>query len=109
VGKETFHNHLIKLAGGINISGEESIKYPKLSMEQVLRSNPEVILITTMERGVMAERKKDRWRQWNQIQAVKLGRIYILDSDLLDRPSPRLVDGLEVLARAIHQELRDLK
>jgi iron complex transport system substrate-binding protein len=104
VGKDTFHNSLIKQAGGINISGEESIKYPKLSMEQVLRANPEVILITTMERGVMAERKKDRWRQWDQLSAVKLDRIHILDSDLLDRPSPRLVDGLEALARAIHPE-----
>jgi len=109
VGKDTFHNSLIKQAGGINISGEEAIKYPKYSLEQVLRSNPEVILITTMERGSMAEQKKDRWRQWNQILAVKQGRIYTLDSDLLDRPSPRLVDGLEALARAIHPELRDLK
>jgi len=107
VGKDTFHNSLIKQAGGINISGKESIKYPKYSLEQVLRSNPEVILITSMERGVAAERKKERWRQWNQLQAVKLGRIYILDSDLLDRPSPRLVDGLEALARAIHPELRE--
>ncbi len=106
VGRDTFHNNLIKQAGGINISGEEAIKYPKYSLEQVLRSNPEVILITTMERGSLAEQKKNRWRQWNQIFAVKQGRIHLLDSDLLDRPSPRLVDGLEALARAIHPELR---
>jgi len=105
VGQDTFHNHLIKLAGGINISGKDPIAYPKYSLEQVLRSKPDVLLITSMERGVLAERKKDRWRQWSQIPAVKQGRIYILDSDLLDRPSPRLVDGLEALARAIHPEL----
>ena len=58
VGRDTFHNNLIKQAGGINISGEEAIKYPKYSLEQVLRSNPEVILITTMERGSLAEQKK---------------------------------------------------
>jgi iron complex transport system substrate-binding protein len=106
VGKDTFHNNLIKLAGGINISGKDIIKYPKYSLEQVLRSQPDVLLITTMERGVMAERKKERWRQWGQIPAVKLGRIHILNSDLLDRPSPRLIDGLEALAKAIHPELR---
>jgi len=109
VGKETFHNNLIRLAGGINISGEESIQYPKYSLEQVLRLRPEVILITSMERGAVAERKKERWRKWDQLPAVKLGRIHILDSDLLDRPSPRLVDGLEALAKAIHPEMRDLK
>jgi iron complex transport system substrate-binding protein len=106
VGKDTFHNHLINLAGGINISGNDSNKYPKYSLEQVLRSKPDVLLITSMERGAMAERKKERWRQWGQLPAVKQGRIHILDSDLLDRPSPRLVDGLEALARAIHPELK---
>jgi iron complex transport system substrate-binding protein len=105
VGKDTFHNHLIKLAGGINISGNDTVKYPKYSLEQVLRSRPDILLITSMERGVLAERKKERWKQWGQIPAVKQGRIHILNSDLLDRPSPRLVDGLEALARAIHPEL----
>ncbi len=109
VGQGTFHNNLIKLAGGINISGNDTIKYPKYSLEQVLRSKPDVLLITTMERGVMAERKKERWRQWAQLPAVKQDRIYILNSDLLDRPSPRLVDGLEALARAIHPELGENK
>jgi iron complex transport system substrate-binding protein len=107
VGKETFHNNLIQLAGGINISGQEAIKYPTYSLEQVLRLNPEVILITSMERGAVAELKKKRWEQWKQLSAVSHHRIYILDSDLLDRPSPRLVDGLEALARAIHPELKN--
>jgi iron complex transport system substrate-binding protein len=107
VGKETFHNNLIQLAGGINISGQEAIKYPTYSLEQVLRLNPEIILITSMERGAVAELKKKRWQQWKQLSAVKNHRIYLLDSDLLDRPSPRLVDGLEALAKAIHPELRN--
>lgn len=107
VGRDTFHNNLIQLAGGINLSGREATKYPTYSLEQVLRLNPEVILITSMERGMAAERKKERWLQWKQITAVKNGRIHILDSDLLDRPSPRLVDGLEVLAKAIHPELKN--
>jgi iron complex transport system substrate-binding protein len=109
VGRDTFHNHLIKLAGGINISGNDTNKYPKYSLEQVLRSKPDVLLITSMERGVLAERKKERWKQWGQIPAVKQGRIHILNSDLLDRPSPRLVDGLEALAKAIHPELGEIK
>lgn len=106
VGRPTFHHHLITLAGGINISGPEIIAYPKYSLEQVLRVRPEVILITTMERGSNAERKKDFWKSWERIPAVAAGRLYLLDSDLLDRPAPRLVDGLEALARAIHPELR---
>jgi iron complex transport system substrate-binding protein len=105
VGRDTFHNNLITLANGMNISGGEAIKYPKFSLEQVLKAKPDVILITSMERGAAGEKKKERWKQWAQIPAVKNGRIQLLDSDLLDRPSPRLVDGLEALARAIHPEM----
>jgi iron complex transport system substrate-binding protein len=105
VGRDTFHNNLITLANGVNISGGEAIKYPKFSTEQVLKARPDVILITSMERGAAGEKKKQRWNRWGQIPAVMMGRIHLLDSDLLDRPSPRLVDGLEALARAIHPEL----
>jgi iron complex transport system substrate-binding protein len=107
VGRDTFHNSLIQLAGGINISGQEASKYPKVSLEQVLRLSPEVIVITSMERGGAAERKKERWQQWRQLPAVRQGRIQVLNSDLLDRPSPRLIDGLEALAHAIHPELKE--
>ena len=107
VGQDTFHNNLIQLAGGINVSGQEAYKYPKYSLEQVLRLSPEVIVITSMERGAVAERKKERWQQWQQLPAVRQGRIHVLNSDLLDRPSPRLIDGLEALARAIHPELKE--
>ena len=109
VGRPTFHHHLITLLGGDNISGRESIAYPKYSLEQVLRVRPEVILITTMERGANAERKKDFWKSWDRIPAVAAGRIHLLNSDLLDRSGPRLVDGLEALAWAIHPELRHKK
>ncbi len=109
VGRDTFHDNLIRLAGGINVSGEEAIKYPQYSLEQVLRHKPEVILITSMAREATAEKKKDRWKAWTHIPAVQQGRIYLLNTDLLDRPSPRLVDGLESLARAIHPELKDWK
>lgn len=109
VGKNTFRNHLIELAGGINISGGESIAYPQYSVEQVLRGKPDVILITSMEREAAPEKKKERWQAWTHIPAVQQGRIYLLNSDILDRPSPRLVDGLEALARALHPPLKDWK
>lgn len=109
VGRDTFHDNLIRLAGGINVSGAEAINYPQYSLEQVLRHGPEVILITSMAREANAEKKKDRWKGWPHIPAVQQGRIYLLNTDLLDRPSPRLVDGLESLARAIHPELKDWK
>ncbi|MFH1625711.1 MAG: cobalamin-binding protein [Pseudomonadota bacterium] len=105
VGRYTFHNDLIRMAGGLNISGEEQVKYPKYSMETILLKSPDIIIISSMHRGGGFARKKEEWMKWKNIPAVKNGRIYVIDSDLIDHPSPRIIDGLEKLARLIHPEL----
>lgn len=105
VGKDTFHNDLIKMAGGLSISGNEKAKYPRYSMEEILIKEPDIIIISSMYRGGDFDRNKREWMKWKSIPAVKNGRIYIIDSDLVDHPSPRIIDGLEELARLIHPEL----
>jgi iron complex transport system substrate-binding protein len=68
----------------------------------VIRRKPEVILISSMEReGRFAKARQD-WLQWTSIPAVQTGRVYLIDSDLIDRPSPRIVDGLEIMAKLLH-------
>jgi iron complex transport system substrate-binding protein len=105
VGKDTFHNDLIKMAGGLNISGNEKAKYPRYSIEEILLNTPDIIIISSMDRGGGFDRKKREWMKWKSIPAVKNGRIYVIDSDLVDHPSPRIIDGLEELSRLIHPEL----
>ena len=105
VGRDTFHNDLISMAGGFNISGNEKTKYPQYSLEEILVRSPDIIVISSMHRGGGFERKKEEWTRWKNIPAVKNERIYIIDSDLLDHPSPRIVDGLEALAEIIHPEV----
>jgi iron complex transport system substrate-binding protein len=58
-----------------------------------------------MKRGGDFERVRNGWNRWKDIPAVKKNRIYILNSDLIDHPSPVIVDGLEELARIIHPEI----
>lgn len=105
VGKDTFHNDLINMAGGLNISGNEKAKYPRYSMEEILLNAPDIIIISSMDRGGGFDRKKREWMRWKSIPAVKNRKIYIIDSDLVDHPSPRIIDGLEEMARLIHPEL----
>jgi iron complex transport system substrate-binding protein len=104
VGANTYAGELIARAGGVNIARDQSA-YPRFSIEEVLIRSPEIIIISSMERGEAFERVKAEWKQWPQIPAVKQGRIHLVDSDLFDRPSPRLADSLELLARLIHPEL----
>ena len=104
VGTDTFTNELIELAGGNNLS-KGPIPYPRFSKEKVLSLSPEVFIITSMSRNTIFEQVKKEWSKWPSLPAVKNHRIHLEDSNLFDRPTPRLVDGLETLAKRIHPEL----
>jgi len=104
VGTDTFIHELIVRAGGKNVA-KGPTPYPRFSREQVIGLLPDIIIITSMARAAIFEEVKADWSQWTHVPAVKTNRIYIQDSNLFDRPSPRLVDALEVLAKLIHPEL----
>ncbi|RPI74585.1 MAG: cobalamin-binding protein [Desulfobacteraceae bacterium] len=104
VNQNTFHHDVIRLAGGLNMTQNASIAYPVISLEEVLTRKPEIILISSMERGGRFEEARQAWQRWTTIPAVKTGRIHLIDSDLIDRPSPRIVDSLEQIARLLHPE-----
>ncbi|CAN2048551.1 iron complex transport system substrate-binding protein [Candidatus Magnetomoraceae bacterium gMMP-13] len=103
-GTDTFIHQLITLAGGKNLS-KGPIPYPRFSKEQVLTLMPEIIIITSMAREGMFEQVKADWLSWYQLPAVKNKRIFLVDSDVVDRPTSRLVQGLEILAKLIHPEI----
>ena len=104
VGTHTFSHELIVLAGGKNIA-QGPIVYPRYSIEQVLALSPEVIIITSMERAAVFKKVKAEWDRWPNMPAVRNHHVFIEDSNLFDRPTPRLVDGLELMVRLIHPEL----
>jgi iron complex transport system substrate-binding protein len=103
-GKGTFVDDLIRLAGGRNVAEKVRGKYPRLSVEEVFAQDPEVIILGSMKSQDAMDEGRQWWKQWKTISAVRQGRIYVLDADLIYRPSPRIVDGLEGMARAIHPE-----
>jgi iron complex transport system substrate-binding protein len=104
VNRNTVHHDLIYLAGGENMTADEPVTYPRISLEEVIRRKPGVILVSSMEREGRFEKARQDWLQWTSIPAVQERRIHLIDSDLIDRASPRVVDGLEVMARILHPE-----
>jgi iron complex transport system substrate-binding protein len=102
-GSNTCLDGLIDLAGGINLA-KGPASYPRFSIEQVLALAPDILIITSMTRGETFEQVKAQWLKWPQMPAARNKRIVLVDSDLVDRPSPRLVDGLERLTAVIHPE-----
>jgi len=97
-GGGTFLADLIARAGGANVFADLA-GWPQVSGEAVIRRDPEVIVVTYPQgRGVLAR------RGWDQVAAVRARRVVVVAPSLVSRPGPRLVQGLEVLARGIHPE-----
>ncbi len=105
VGSDTLHSELIDRAGGVNVYGETSTRYPRCSIEDIIVRQPDIIIVSSMKRGGDFYSVRDGWKKWTTIPAVRDGRIHIIDTDLIDHASPRIVDGLEKIAEIIHPDL----
>lgn len=96
-GGGSFINDMVARAGGESISSKEKADYPQYSLETVIAQRPEVIFFQAGE-----ARLPDRLQQ---TPAARSGRVYHIDDNLLLRPGPRIVDGLEQMAVEIHPEV----
>ena len=103
-GPGTFGDLLIERAGGYNVGSIASDPYPQISIEQVVAANPSMIVLGDSMWGVTPESVKER-PGWETIPAVLSDSIFPFDDNLVSRPGPRLVDGLEQLAKILHPEL----
>jgi iron complex transport system substrate-binding protein len=102
-GRNTFINDLINLAGGESISGTETADYPQLSRETAIARAPEV-MITPASHGTEFVNEDDLRRDFAVTPAVRANRIVKVNADWIDRPGPRIVEGLEQLAQGLHPE-----
>lgn len=99
-GPGTFVDELVSAAGGRNIAHDADGEWPVFSAEAVIERDPDVVILTNFNKAEALAR-----RAWQGISAYRTGRVYEVNPDLLVRPGPRLVDGLETLAALLHPEL----
>ena len=100
-GRNSFVDELISLAGGVNIAHDVLKPYISFSPEEVIKRNPDYIILGYMNGGSDQGLVQSRLG-WENVEAVKNKRVYgDIASDLLLRPGPRLIDGL----KAIYQKL----
>ncbi|MCK4722709.1 MAG: cobalamin-binding protein [Dehalococcoidia bacterium] len=106
MGSETFIDDLIQKAGGVNIFAEEFEKTRVVSLEEIIGRNPQVIVVSGM--GVAATRTYNSIKTESRlsgVDAIVEGHIYEIDGNLIERSGPRIVDGLELVAKFIHPEI----
>jgi len=102
-GRDSFVTDLIRRAGGLSVTRDVPGAWPRYSAESAIAAQPEAIIMATAESmggssnaGVAAALSKS--------PAAAAGRVYKINGDYLSRPGPRLVDGLEQIARALHPD-----
>jgi len=102
-GRGSFIDTLITLAGGENIVKEEQA-WLQISLEYIVDCDPDMIILGDYP-WVSPEDVMNRSGAWQELTAVQNEAIYSINVDLVSRPGPRIVDGLEEMARIIHPEL----
>ncbi len=102
-GGRSFIGSLIREAGGVNVAEDAAVPYPKFSMEEVARRDPDIIIVLNKEcRG---DECFNEWQRHQALSAVRNNQIYELDADLVARASARTMDALEQLAAILHPEI----
>ncbi|WP_447962335.1 ABC transporter substrate-binding protein [Nitrospira sp. Ecomares 2.1] len=105
VGPGSFIHRLIELAGGRNAAEHAVAPYPRLTMEEVLRQNPDILLFPVGRQEGISQVEQDSWKRWTTLAAVQHGKLFQVDSDLLNRPGPRILEGLKYLVKILHPEV----
>ena len=108
VGPGSYTNDLLVMGGGTNIAAGATGTAPQLSVEEIVRADPELIIVPISARSAPHAANVERFSQrpgWEAIDAVKNGQVRGVDSNLASRAGPRLVEGVEAMARAIHPDL----
>ncbi len=103
-GPGTFVDLLITRAGGINIGAKLTGQWTTISLEVLLVDNPNIIILGDAAYGETPAKVSAR-SGWAPLIAIQTGQIFGFDDNLVSRPGPRLVDGLEALAKLLHPDL----
>jgi iron complex transport system substrate-binding protein len=107
-GSEAFATELINKAGGLNVFAGFAGSYMSTSTEEALKANPEIIIISkgymSISTGLSPQVLRER-SGWDEITAIKENQIFEIEESIISREGPRIIEGLEELAKIIHPEL----
>ena len=96
-GPGTFLDELIELAGGENLFADTRASWPRISMEEIIRRSPDVVVAATRHDGNEADESWLGRPGWREVSAVREGRVLSVNGDLFNRPGPRLAEAAETL------------
>ncbi len=106
-GPQTFIDEIMAMAGGVNVLASSGPRYPKVSLEQILSTDPDVILdMGNLDHAAgkplqPAPEVLALWAQYPQLRAVRGKQVYVVAGDLYIRPGPRMGQAARAYLRLI--------
>ncbi len=101
-GKNTFLNEFLQICGLKNIANDSPMNYPLYSREEVLKRNPDYIIIPT-DGAVAVDNIEKIYPEWKNLKAVKNKNVIFVDRDMYSRPGPRFIEAVKDLHRKVHR------
>lgn len=103
VGPGSFVHDLITLAGGSNVATDLGQAYAQYSMEGLLQADPDVIIVPLLD-STLGD-ALTALEGWDSLRAVREGRVFQVDPDVVSRPGPRIAEAIELVAGLIYPDL----
>jgi iron complex transport system substrate-binding protein len=103
IGRHAFITDVINAAGGQSVTEDLAQPYPQISLEEVLRRNPDWLLLPANGHQPISLADLERRPGWNRVEAVRGRRVFYYD-ERLDHSSPRAFDALEAIAKQLHAD-----
>jgi iron complex transport system substrate-binding protein len=105
---------LVEMAGGANLFGEAGLHSPWMTWEKLQAADPDVIITMPCGFDLARTRQELYWLtdrpEWPKMRAVRSGQVYLADGNqYLNRPGPRVVESLQILAEILHPEVFEPK
>lgn len=104
-GPGTFIDTMLTMAGGENVGAVLEGAWVQISIEELIVQDPQIILLGDALWGGITPEDVAARESWDGLTAVQTGNVFPFDDNLVSRPGPRLVDGLEAMAQFLHPEL----
>lgn len=105
-GPKTFVSQVIEIAGGRNVFADATALWPTVSIEEIVRRQPDFVVVPVGEEGNGKVDELKRSAGWRELRALQQGRGVRVPSDVVNQPGPNLAEAARAMRDAIHPELR---
>ncbi len=105
-GPGTYISELLEIAGGRNLFGDAPGMWPRVSLEEVVRRQPDIVIFSQTEDMPVELDHISTAVGWGQLEAIQKGSVAIVDANLINRPGPKVADAARRLAEIIHPDIR---